>query len=74
MCIISQSRRIDREGYEKTRIFPSAVPEMIDFLVYGIAWLLFGCGIAWIIGGASDRDDGSGADIAPTNRRLHRRR
>ena len=30
---------------------------MIDILLGVIAWLLIGCGIAWIIGGASGRDN-----------------
>ena len=29
---------------------------MIDVLLFVLAWLVIGCVIAWIIGGASDRD------------------
>ena len=50
---------------EKMRIFPGAAPVMIEILMYGIAWLVIGCGIAWIIGGASGHDEVSNYDRTP---------
>jgi hypothetical protein len=35
------------------------VAQMIDFLLFAIAWLLIGCAVAWIIGSASGRDNGA---------------
>lgn len=46
---------------------------MIDILVIAIVWLLIGCGIAWIIGGATNRDETGNNDPALPDRRLHRR-
>jgi hypothetical protein len=40
----------------------TGIDQMINFLLFVIAWFLIGCAVAWLIGGASGRCDKGARD------------
>ena len=61
--ILAQSVRYFRatQEFQKKRAQAQLdrMAQMIDFILFVLAWLLIGCAVAWLVGGASGRDNGA---------------
>jgi hypothetical protein len=49
--------QVFQEKYEQVQF--DRMARMIDFILFVVGWLLIGCAVAWIVGGASGRDNGA---------------